>query len=319
MISDEKNRELQLPEEVALIDDRTSLSETVIRTRRPIQWSLRSCLLLQAIACLLLGCLSYWICEPLRQQWTVARLRGRCPVYTHGGVQGITSLMFEPCTAARLELRPEDIRVLCEFRSVRELNFNIPYAVRPKTRKGRWPAPAGLTYVAPVDAWSLSGYFVPLSYKIDEYALSGDENLKEFLHAANALIALRAEREDPPILLGRIDDSALAILSSLTELEVLFLGGNPITDEGVAHLEGLTKLIALNLEGTRVTDAGLRHLTGLTSLTHLCLESTSVTDAGLFHIREIKSLERLFLGDTAVTREGVERLQRDRPSLVIFR
>jgi len=83
-----------------------------------------------------------------------------------------------------------------------------------------------------------------------------------------------------------IDDSALAQIGKMTNLENLVLRGNArITDAGLSQLRNLAKLQVLTLESTSVTDAGLSQLAGLDRLRYLNLSNTQVTNHGIRDLR----------------------------------
>jgi hypothetical protein len=78
----------------------------------------------------------------------------------------------------------------------------------------------------------------------------------------------------------KFNDSLLALLQELHQLEDLSLGGTQVTDEGLIHIKMMTGLKKLSLYNTQITDAGLSHLRGATQLESLDLVSTRVTDHG---------------------------------------
>lgn len=133
--------------------------------------------------------------------------------------------------------------------------------------------------------------------------------------------------------LGRkkVTDADLKVLSSLTTVRELNLGGtvlkeqagktiyapSGITDEGIKNIAGFQDLRKLQLDGAGITDAGLKHLAGLKNLTDLTLTGTKVTDAGMAELVKIPKLQTLFLFDTKVTESGVGVLKRGKPDLKI--
>ncbi len=131
----------------------------------------------------------------------------------------------------------------------------------------------------------------------------------------------------------RLTDDGLAHLSPLVNLEYLFLdntgvgdagliplsvnlkrlglGSTEVSDAGLVHLMALANLDYLSLDSTKVTNAGLVHLSGLTSLQTLRLADTKVTDDGLAHLSSLVNLEYLFLDNTEVGDAGLAHLSAD--------
>src|SRR5262249_2383353 len=90
----------------------------------------------------------------------------------------------------------------------------------------------------------------------------------------------------------KVNDSHLAYLSGLPQLEAVSLAGTGITDQGLRHLQGLPKLRQLNLSETKVTDAGMSNLEGL-KLDSLFLDRTAVTGAKREELRKKLGLGKL--------------------------
>lgn len=87
----------------------------------------------------------------------------------------------------------------------------------------------------------------------------------------------------------------LSPLSRLTNLENLYLRGNPVSD--LSPLAGLTSLRTLDLFATQASD--LTPLEGLTGLTTLFLDNTRVTDVS--PLAGMTELTQLHLDDTQVS------------------
>ena len=62
------------------------------------------------------------------------------------------------------------------------------------------------------------------------------------------------------------------------------LDGTQADDTALARLSWLSDLQELRLDNTRVTDAGLAHLSGLSNLKILWLDNRQVTDEGVQHL-----------------------------------
>lgn len=112
-------------------------------------------------------------------------------------------------------------------------------------------------------------------------------------------------------------EKALAILSGVTGLYELNLGGVKIKDADLANIKGLTNLRRLHLENTPVTDAGLAHVKGLVNLNYLNLYGTAVTDAGLEHLKGMTHLKNLYLWQSKTTEAGVAKLKKALPHVDI--
>jgi hypothetical protein len=106
-----------------------------------------------------------------------------------------------------------------------------------------------------------------------------------------------------------IKDDDLAALASMTQLEYLFLSGNPkLTDAGIAHLAKCTKLRHLDLRETSVTGTGFAALAACQELRYLGLTGCPVTDEHFLRLPSFPKLETLHLGGTQVTDAGLKRL-----------
>jgi|LakMenEpi03Aug12_release.lakeMendotaPanAssembly.Ray.scaffolds.fasta_scaffold83765_2 Leucine-rich repeat (LRR) protein len=106
-----------------------------------------------------------------------------------------------------------------------------------------------------------------------------------------------------------IVDEYLAALADMTQLEYLFLSGNPkLTDAGIAHLAKCTKLRHLELRQTSVTGSGFAALAGCQELRYLGLTGCPVTDEHFLRLPHFPKLENLHLAGTQVTDAGLNRL-----------
>lgn len=112
-------------------------------------------------------------------------------------------------------------------------------------------------------------------------------------------------------------EKALVILSGVTGLYELNLGGVKIKDADLANIKGLTNLRRLHLENTPVTDAGLAQVKGLVNLNYLNLYGTAVTDAGLEHLKGMTHLKNLYLWQSKTTEAGVANLKKALPHVDI--
>lgn len=90
-----------------------------------------------------------------------------------------------------------------------------------------------------------------------------------------------------------IEDGALEIIGTLTNLQRLYLQHTSLEGTGLSFLTELDQLEYLNLFGTEIDDSALDHLT------------------------EIENLQTVYLRQTKVSTEGVEKLREQRPDLSV--
>jgi hypothetical protein len=70
-------------------------------------------------------------------------------------------------------------------------------------------------------------------------------------------------------------------LAELNDLQLLFLGGWPVTDRDLKHIGKIRSLRVLELDNTNITDKGLMQLTSLSGLRELSVEYSGVTKIGV--------------------------------------
>ena len=123
------------------------------------------------------------------------------------------------------------------------------------------------------------------------------------------------------LLLGgtRVGDAGMAHLEGARSLKSLYLTNTRMGDAGLAHLSKLPNLESLYLSGTLITDSGLANLSGMKGLKELEIKDTNVSDVGLIHLQALVSLSKLDLKDTKVTDQGVASLKNALPGLQIWR
>jgi len=107
----------------------------------------------------------------------------------------------------------------------------------------------------------------------------------------------------------RVTDQGLAAISGLTKLENLCLRGMHITDASTHHLRCFPNLKELDLSATEITDAALADISQLNHLRQLCLGDTRVTDEGMKSLAKLVHLRTLQLSNTAVSDEGMAHLR----------
>jgi hypothetical protein len=117
--------------------------------------------------------------------------------------------------------------------------------------------------------------------------------------------------------LDEFQNSDLACLSGLTELERLSLVGPGIGDEGLKHLASLTRLESLSVGGSpSLTDAGLRHLVNLHRLDSLLIHDSRITERGLAHLYPLKTLRTLRIATSVpISKQAMVRLGTELPRL----
>jgi hypothetical protein len=102
-----------------------------------------------------------------------------------------------------------------------------------------------------------------------------------------------------------IKDDDLAVLANMTQLEYIYLEGNPkLTDAGIAHLAKCTKLRHLELNQTSVTGTGFAALAGCQELRTIDLTQCPVTDETVVQIPRFAVLDNIYLGGTQITDTG---------------
>ena len=102
-----------------------------------------------------------------------------------------------------------------------------------------------------------------------------------------------------------IKDDDLAVLANMTQLEYIYLEGNPkLTDAGIAHLAKCTKLRHLELRQTSVTGSGFAALAACQELRTIDLTQCPVTDETVVQIPRFAVLDNIYLGGTQITDTG---------------
>ncbi len=102
-------------------------------------------------------------------------------------------------------------------------------------------------------------------------------------------------------------------------LRVLDLYGVRQLDEtGVASLQQLNNLEKLVVQKTPFSDRMVNNLKAMRRLAFLDLNETPISDAGLEELQELKSLRTVFLKKTRVTPAGVNRLKAALPSCTVI-
>jgi len=88
-----------------------------------------------------------------------------------------------------------------------------------------------------------------------------------------------------------------------------------VQDSDLASLRWLSDLEVLILARTEITDDGLKHICHLQHLKRLDLRVTEITDHGLAILQQLPAIEGLDVGYTWVTKSAVAALVHDRPNI----
>lgn len=112
-------------------------------------------------------------------------------------------------------------------------------------------------------------------------------------------------------------DSDLACLQGLTSLRWLRLNGPGIGDDGLVYLASLTNLEILNIGGSpALTDNGLRCLAGMRKLRSLWIGNSRISEQGLTHLYPLKALDSVRIRSAVpISREALARLRMELPNL----
>jgi hypothetical protein len=114
-------------------------------------------------------------------------------------------------------------------------------------------------------------------------------------------------------------DDGYRHLAAFGHLWSLYLGGSSIGDRGLVHLGEIPRLKELSLNGCpNITSSGLAPLAKLRMLRHLHLDRTPIDDATVPHLAKLESLRILHLSGTKLTATGVSELGQALPKCVIF-
>jgi serine/threonine-protein kinase len=179
-----------------------------------------------------------------------------------------------------------------------------PVVQRPTTIEAVGTIPAESPAERRAAAWALSlGGKVRITRAGDpeehETTRSGDLPAKDFKLVA---IELWGKRE--------VNDTGLANVRGLPDLQRLILNGTSVSDTGLAGLKDLPKLAVLDLGSTQVTNAGLASLQNMKELAILHLDGVqAISDAGLAHVKDLSRLQILSLRRTGVTGAGLRAIE----------
>ena len=218
--------------------------------RRWLRFSLRTLLLLTAVACLGFGWLGYKMRLKQQQRQTVEEIQKLGGVVLYDYQYPITRKKlgaFPPGPAWVRKLVGDDF-----FTNPTLVNMRGPQVTDDAMAHLQW---------------------LPMLTEID---LSGSPISDVGLAKLRGLAELR----DLRLGFTQTTDNGLIHLRGLKKLAYLDLNETQVTDAGLVYLKELPQLQQLNLRWARITDAGLAQLSGLTRLRHLDLTGTLVSDKG---------------------------------------
>lgn len=112
-----------------------------------------------------------------------------------------------------------------------------------------------------------------------------------------------------------INDSGLAHLATLEELELLALIHTSVTGTGFEHLRNATKLHSLIVQDSQLSDAGLAHFPTLPQLKQVGLMRNHLTNEAFYSMCRVKSIEQLTINDSIIPEEDVARVTKSLPNL----
>lgn len=118
----------------------------------------------------------------------------------------------------------------------------------------------------------------------------------------------------------RITNDGLAKVAPFTRLKTLSVWNGSFDDSGVALLTGLTDLEDFDAQGCRlVTSASAEHFLKLPKLRVLNVAETGFDDDGLAQLAKLASLKTVKVSRSNITDAGIEAFQKARPDVEIDR
>lgn len=108
---------------------------------------------------------------------------------------------------------------------------------------------------------------------------------------------------------AKLNDTGLAHLASLTQLERFAYIGTSMTGKPFKDFAGWTKLKSSSFRGSRIDDEGLMHLCDrFPTYETLSLAHAHFSDAAAVHLAKLKNLKGLELGSTKATSQTLRHL-----------
>ena len=119
------------------------------------------------------------------------------------------------------------------------------------------------------------------------------------------------------VSIPKASDKDLALLLPFApQLVWLKLGNTKITDSAMTIVSKMTNLTRLNLDNTAITNKGLTALSSLSYLQYLNLVGTSITSDGLHPLSNLSQLKQVFLFKTSVSPNDLSVLQQKMPHTI---
>ena len=117
-----------------------------------------------------------------------------------------------------------------------------------------------------------------------------------------------------------VGDEDLERMSALDKLRPVWLQlrGRQISGRGLVAVTRLDYLHGITFYGSKITDEDLVHLRAFPELGMVNLDCNLITDAGLKHFNEMPKLKCVSLRGNPITAKGVQKLQADRPDLIVY-
>lgn len=181
----------------------------------------------------------------------------------------------------------EDLSIVCSLKALSALSIAVSDVtatglaylsnLNNLTRLGiysRSITTGGLTYLAKLSK------LTHLTLSLPNFTGSQAESIKD-LPNLNYLYIVNAT------------DADVALVSNITSLTHLELGGERITSAGASCLSNLTNLTDLDFWAPKLTNDGFGFLSNLCQLTHLTLGSEAATDAILANLAQMRYLVHL--------------------------
>jgi len=160
------------------------------------------------------------------------------------------------------------------------------------------------TTVAPADEKILhslrsAGWVIsPISLGDNHLRISGF-NLESSIDSALSLLSgIRDQVIELRLGKTGLTDESLKQISSLINIEKLWLNNNNITDAGISSIKALKHLEYLNVSYTRITVNGLKQMISIPNLKSIYASGTTINNAELNSLKSPNANQKIYLSDT---------------------
>jgi uncharacterized membrane protein len=102
------------------------------------------------------------------------------------------------------------------------------------------------------------------------------------------------------------------------QLVELKLSSSKIKDEDVASISSLTNIEKLWLDNNKLTDQCLANLTSLNNLSYLNLAFTSISKTGITQLKKLPTLKYIYLYETTITGQEITQLKNEWKGIKIY-